>query len=205
MKNMNRFWTLNKWITLGILGAFAALLLEIRFDHRHVLGEHWQAWAPLIYSGTMLIVGSAAIALWDRGGRALLFWGFAIALAVGSVGFWMHNMGQPTEGVERILSAWSQPITAEHEHGEGEHAEGKDMHKESTEGNDAQATHSENEQAEDSHAEDSHAEGTEGEHAEAALQKPPVLAPLAFFGLGLLGMLSCARRFQPDALPENPV
>ena len=174
-----KFWTLNKWIALGILGAFATLLLELRFDHRHVLGEHWQAWAPLIYSGTMLVAGSIALALWDRGGRALLFWGFALALAVGSVGFWMHTMGQPVKNVERILAAWSQPINAEHsQSSEGAHAE--NTHDESTEGQHA-----------------------EGGHSEAALQKPPVLAPLAFCGLGLLGMLACARRFQPNAVDES--
>ena len=29
--------------------------------------------------------------------------------------------------------------------------------------------------------------------------KPPVMAPLAFAGLGLLGMIVCAARFQPAA------
>ena len=178
-----KFWTLNKWIALGILGAFATLLLELRFDHRHVLGEHWQAWAPLIYSGIMLVAGSIALARWERGGRVVLFWGFALALAVGSVGFWMHTMGQPVKNVERILAAWSQPINAEHEH---------------------------NQSSEGAHTEDAHTqsqdkpnESAEGGHSEAALEKPPVLAPLAFCGLGLLGMLACARRFQPEAASRH--
>jgi hypothetical protein len=149
---MKSFWTLNKLLALGVLVAFALLLLELRFDHRHVLGEHWQAFVPLIYSGAMIVLGGVALGLWQRGGRTFLFWGFSLALAVGVVGFWMHNEDAPQESVGRVLSAWSQPVEHEEHH-----------------------------------------------HEEAALQAPPVLAPLAFAGLGLLGMLSCARRFQPDA------
>lgn len=36
---------------------------------------------------------------------------------------------------------------------------------------------------------------------QVALKKPPVLAPLSFAGLGLLGMLACARRFQSHEEP----
>jgi hypothetical protein len=169
---MNRFWTLNKLVALGVLGAFAMLLLELRFDHRHVLGEHWQSLVPLIYSGAMIIVGGLALWLWDRGGRVLLFWAFSVALVVGVVGFWMHNKGQPVQGVERTLAAWSQPVENEHEHDEHEHDE-----------------HGEEAGHESAH--------DENHHDEPALEEPPVLAPLAFFGLGLLGMLACAGRFQP--------
>lgn len=54
---MNRFNALNKLLALGVLAAFALLLMELRFDHRNVLGEHWQAWALLNYSGLMIITG----------------------------------------------------------------------------------------------------------------------------------------------------
>ena len=146
---MPQFWTLNKLVALGVLSAFAFLLLELRFDHREVLSEHWQAFAPLAYSGVMIVCGGAALALWHRGGRVVLLWGFSIALVIGVVGFWMHNHAKPIEGLKRIVAAWEQPI-----------------------------------QKPQSNA--------------AALEEPPVLAPLAFCGLGLLGMLACAQRFQPD-------
>jgi hypothetical protein len=32
---------------------------------------------------------------------------------------------------------------------------------------------------------------------------PPPLAPLSFGGLGLLGVLACLRRFQPEAIPTQ--
>ena len=183
--------TLNKIVALGVLGAFAMLLLELRFDHRNVLGEHWQAWMPLLYSGTMIVAGGAAMALWERGGRALLFWGFGLALVVGIVGFWMHNKGEPQEGVERVLAAWAQPISAEHHHGDHEAAPNPDEHDHAT----GEASHLE--------ADEEHAAKQGEEHEAAALQQPPVLAPLSFAGLGLLGMLACARRFEPRPRDEE--
>lgn len=221
---MNRSLTLNKIVALGILVAFAMLLLELRFDHRNVLGEQWQSWLPLIYSGTMIVAGGVAVAAWERGGRTFLFWGFALALVVGSVGFWMHNEGEPQEGIKRVLSAWTQPISTIHEqHHEATTSDEHD-HAASAENTD-EASHHETDahhetaspkatpnSASDEHHHaateslhdetDAHHEAAAG-HQEVALQDPPVLAPLSFAGLGLLGMLACARRFGPQTRIEQ--
>ena len=148
------FWTLNKLVALLVLGALAGLMMEIRYTHRHVLGEEPLSWTPLLYSGTMVITGVVALLLWNRGGRAALFWGFAVGMIVGPTGLWLHTMGHPAQGLKRELSAWQMPIQSAHD----DDKSGGD---------------------------------------EAALNAPPVMAPLSFFGLGLLGMLVCARRFQP--------
>ena len=152
-----RTWTLNKWIVLLVLGALAGLLLEIRYTHREVLGEHTLSWTPLIYSGSMLIIGIIALWRWERGGRKALFWSFAVGLIVGPLGLWLHTMKHPVQGLRRELSAWSMPI------------ENGDVH---------------------------HHDESKGKDKGAAQAKPPVLAPLSFFGLGLLGMIACANRFQ---------
>ena len=148
------FWTLNKLIVLIVLGALASLLLEIRYTHREVLGEEPLSWTPLIYSGLMLVAGVLALAFWERGGRKTLLWCFALGLIIGPVGLFLHTHQHPVQGLQRELSAWSQPIKSEGEH----HDEDEDH---------------------------------------GALDRPPVLAPLAFFGLGLLGIVACANRFQP--------
>ena len=184
---MNRSLTLNKIVARGILGAFAMLMLELRYDHRNVLGEHWQSWIPLVYSGTMIMAGGGAVAFWERGGRTLLFWGFALALIVGSVGFWMHNQGEPQAGVERVLTVWTQPISAGHHHADHESASSEAAPSSASDEHD----HAHDATAHDATAHDAAA------HDEAALQNPPVLAPLSFAGLGLLGMFACARRFGP--------
>ena len=51
------YWTLNKLIVLLALGGFFMLLMELRFEHMDVLGEHWQAFIPLVFSAVMIVVG----------------------------------------------------------------------------------------------------------------------------------------------------
>ena len=162
---MRSFWTLNKLLVLTLLGGFALLLVEIRAMHQKVLGDAAIAWTPLVYSGLMLIAGAAGLAMWDRGGRRLLFWGFSLALVVGLLGDWLHTMGKPIQAFMGELSAWAEPIRPE----KPGQAEPED---------DARAKKAES-------------------------PSPPALAPLAFVGLGLLGMLACAGRFQPNRAPDT--
>ena len=112
------------------------LLLELRYDHNHVVGRHWIAWVPIAYSGLMAAAGLLCLARWDRGGRTVLAWLFAAGILVGLVGFWQHNEGALLGSVARMLSAW-------------------------------------------------------GGARPDPMEKPPVLAPLAFAGLGLLGIAAC--------------
>ena len=162
---LRSFWTLNKLVVLTLLGGFAMLLIEIRAMHQKVLGEEAIAWTPLVYSGLMLLGGAAGLALWDRGGRRLLFWGFALALVVGLLGDWLHTMGKPIQAFMGELSAWAEPIGPKKE--DGDRPEQAKVDEEA----DAKKSRS---------------------HA------PPALAPLTFVGLGLLGMLACSGRFQPN-------
>src|SRR5262249_10563760 len=133
---------------------------------------HRIAWAPIVYSGVMVVAGVVGLLTWEWGGRRGMFWGFALGLVIGPVGFSYHNHGHPVRGVEQALAAWEKPVGGS----------------------------SGGEKASES--------GAEGEHASA----PPTLAPLAFAGLGMLGMLACSRRLQPGssepvrgaALAETP-
>jgi hypothetical protein len=190
------YWTLNKLIVLALIGAFVGLLLEIRYMHRHVLGEEPVSWTPLIYSGVMILGGSLALALWDRGGRQVLWVAFALALIVGPTGFWYHNMGHPVAGLRRLLSAWSEPIGGEEGHtASGYRADAPELiaagARERQEDHTPPEPHGAAEPGEAETEHEGHGEG------HIALPRPPVLAPLAFFGLGLIGMLACSRRFQP--------
>src|SRR5207302_10597476 len=42
--------SLNELVVAAVLGGSALLLLEVRFEHREVLGETWRAWLPLAYA-----------------------------------------------------------------------------------------------------------------------------------------------------------
>jgi hypothetical protein len=162
----------NRIVIIVLLGAFALLLIEVRYLHDEVLKEHRISWTPIVYSGVVLVAGILALFFWDRGGRRLLFWVFAPALVIGPVGWWFHNDGQPWQGLKRELAVWAHPLGGESPTGHEGHAEGARS-------------------AADTAAGDDVMEGSGG---------PPALAPLMIAGLGLLGMLACARRFQPETV-----
>jgi hypothetical protein len=144
---MARPATLSKLMVVGLLGALSLLLVEIRFEHRETLGEAWQSWIPLVYSGAMLALGVAALTRWHRGGRQVLLLGFGVAFLIGILGVWFHSEGHPISRVLQVLAAWAlRP----------------------------------------------------GENGGIKPGAPPVLAPLAFVGLGSMGVLACSWRFPSE-------
>ncbi len=136
--------TLGEQVIAALLGGAALLLVELRFEHREVLGETWHAWIPLGYLAVLLVAGSAALARFHRGGRRVLVTLFALALVLGALGMWFHSDGHPVRALGQIADAWLA-------------APGSDA-------------------------------------GVKVGSEPPVLAPGAFIGLGLLGLLSCLRR-----------
>jgi hypothetical protein len=128
-------------IVAGLLGGAAVLLAEVRFEHREVLGETWHAWIPLACATLLVLVGSAALARFRKGGRAVLTALFGVTAAVGALGLWFHSGGHPLRRVIQVLSAWAL------------------------------------------------LPGQDGGIKIGS--QPPALAPVAFCGLGLLGLLAC--------------
>jgi hypothetical protein len=138
---MSKFWTLNKAVVLVLTLGFGVILVQVRFDHRSVIGENAIAWVPIVYSIVIMIASVAGLLFWSRGGRQVLLVGFLLAILVGLTGFWFHTNGRLIRSVRHEFSAWVRKIPDE--------------------------------------------------------DKPPALAPLAFAGLGILGVLACTKRFQP--------
>ena len=129
-------------LAAALLAGAAFLLVEVRFEHREVLGETWHAWIPLASATLLILIGLPAWIFWRKGGRRLLLALFAAAAVLGPVGAWFHSDGRPLRAVLRVAAAWTLKPGANG----GEKPGGS----------------------------------------------PPVLAPLAFSGLGLLGVLVCA-------------
>jgi hypothetical protein len=125
----------------AVLGGAAFLLLELRFEHREVLGETWHSWIPLVYCGVTLVAGAFAVIRWHDWGRVALGALFALGIAVGIAGFWFHTGGHLLGGIRDLLGAWRIPL------------------------------------------------GQDGGIKMGS--RPPALAPLAFCGLGALGLLTC--------------
>jgi hypothetical protein len=185
-----QFWTLNKLIVFIMIGAFAMLLTEIRFDHSDVLAETWKGWIPVVYSAAMIIAGILGIALWDRGGRRVLLAGFMIAIIVGVLGFYFHNQRQPVARVAAMVGTLFQPIKKPEEGGEAAPA---------AKAGGPEAGRKGSGQVLPAGGPIDSAKLRQGRRKRPIIsrQGPPVFAPLAFCGLGLLGALACAARFQP--------
>ena len=139
------WWTLNKLVVFVLLGGFCILFVQVRYDHRSVIGENAIGWIPIIFSTVMILISLFGLLFWSRGGRRILQVFYFLAVLVGLVGFWYHTKGKPVRALEHDLSVWTRKIPDE--------------------------------------------------------DKPPAFAPLAFAGFGILGVLVCAKRFQPPA-PE---
>jgi len=97
-------------LAAAVLGGAAFLLLELRFEHREVLGETWQSWIPLVYCGLTLALGAAAVIRWRTWGRVVLGALFAVGILVGMAGFWFHTGGHLLTGMGDLLGAWRIPL-----------------------------------------------------------------------------------------------
>jgi hypothetical protein len=104
-----RAWSVNERVVVAVLGGAALLLAEIRFEHREVLGETWQAWLPLGYAALLLLAGGAALLRWRQGGRQILAALFALGFVIGALGIWFHSGGHPLTHALQVLSAWRVP------------------------------------------------------------------------------------------------
>jgi hypothetical protein len=126
---------------------YSTLLLDLRYDHNHVVRHHPLAWIPVVFSAFMALVCLIALGHWERGGPELLLGLSAAGIVVGCVGFWLHSKGHPIAGIRMMLSVWA------------------------------------------------------GQFPDP-VKRPPVLAPFAFAGMGLLGIAACAARFRPRSTPD---
>jgi hypothetical protein len=86
-----------------VLAGLFILLVEIRIEHRAVLGEKWQPWIPFIYLLVMAVVGPMSMIFFRSFGRKVLAVCFVGLAVVGSLGFWFHSEGKPVEKVINIV------------------------------------------------------------------------------------------------------
>lgn len=103
----------DRCICAVLLGGMAMLLLELRYEHRAVLGETWRAWIPLVYSMMTLAIGAIALLRWTAGSRRILAVFFGLGVAVGLLGLWYHAAGHGTRGVREVLGSWRIPAGEE--------------------------------------------------------------------------------------------
>jgi hypothetical protein len=98
--------TVHEVIVAALLAGAAMLLVEVRFEHREVLGETWVAWIPLACAALLVLAGGIALVLWRRGGRRILAMLFGLSFLTGALGLWFHSGGHPFREATKALSAW---------------------------------------------------------------------------------------------------
>lgn len=97
---------LRECLLVMILGAFALLLVEVRFEHRIVVTEKWQAWIPIAYFATMcLLIPTALLFLKRKFTVRILTGAFVIGMLMGGLGSWFHTKGEPLKRVMHVVKA----------------------------------------------------------------------------------------------------
>ncbi len=83
----------DKLILLVLAGGFLMLGVEVRYLHREVLSEHWQAVIPLVFAPLAAVVCGLAL-IGSRLGRWVCSVVMAVGLGVGALGAWLHSEGE---------------------------------------------------------------------------------------------------------------
>jgi len=74
---------------LVLFGGFATLVVEVRYEHREAVHEAWQAWIPIVYTAVAALASLVAMGA-KKGLRKTVNFVFALGLAVGVFGLYMH-------------------------------------------------------------------------------------------------------------------
>lgn len=89
-----------------ILGAFVLLLVEVRFEHRIVVTEKWQAWIPIVYFATMCVLIPITLLFLKRKPCVRILTGaFVLGMFMGVLGSWFHTKGEPLSRVMHVVKA----------------------------------------------------------------------------------------------------
>lgn len=88
---------------LVLAGGFATMAVEIRYLHRDVLGEEWQAAIPVVFSATAFVACVMALspARWLRTVVAAVM---ACGVFFGGYGTLLHSNGEPA-AFQRLITA----------------------------------------------------------------------------------------------------
>ena len=95
---------------LLVAAGFLILMLEVRFEHREVVGENWKAWIPIVYSGLMLLCVPLATALFNRGGKKLLLALYALGAFLGLFGVWLHAHKHLFARLAEVMAVWQHLV-----------------------------------------------------------------------------------------------
>lgn len=81
-------------LLLLLAGGAATLFLDVKYEHRFVLGEDWKAYIPLVASGAAIVATFLAFAQ-AQAARTFAWVLFALVFATGLAGVYFHTGLKP--------------------------------------------------------------------------------------------------------------
>jgi hypothetical protein len=85
---------------LVLAGGFVMMFVEVRYMHKGVLDEYWQAWVPLI--GCVLFFLMSCVLLFFRKGMNVAIFLFGAGFISGLYGSYLHSEGDVNRYIELL-------------------------------------------------------------------------------------------------------
>lgn len=89
---------LAKWMLLVLIGGFAMMFVEVRYMHKEVLNEYWQAWIPLVVCVLLFLM--SCVLLFVRKGVTIATLLFSLGFVCGLYGSYLHSEGNIDRYIE---------------------------------------------------------------------------------------------------------
>jgi hypothetical protein len=175
-------WTLNRIIALILAGGFLFLMADTRLEHASLMARKPLVFIPMIFSALGFLIALLAAFRWKPAVVKLLLVVSLLAIPVGLGGLWFHNEDRIGEGENAPQTHARQTPPAGELAGEPRPGEGQQFQGEERPGGDQPAGDRQRIEPE----------------RKPRRRGPPILAPAAFLGMGLLGTLVALRRWPGD-------
>jgi hypothetical protein len=175
-------WTLNRIVVVVLAAGFLFLLADTRLEHEQLMARKPLVFIPMAFSLIAFLVALAAAIRWRPLLAKILLVVSLLAVPVGLGGFWFHNEDRLAERGEARRPGGPALVGTEQHPSGGQSGErqGAQPSEQRMQGTQPPA-----------------GDQPQGERRQRR-RGPPMLAPLAFLGMGLMGTLVTLRRWPAD-------
>jgi hypothetical protein len=174
-------WTLNRIVAVVLAAGFLFLLADTRLEHEQLMARKPLVFIPMAFSLIAFLVALAAAIRWRPLLAKMLLVVSLLALPVGLGGLWFHNEDRLAERGEERRPGGPAQVGTEARPSGGQPGEQRMQG--------AQPPAGELPPGERPRIDPERRQRRRG---------PPMLAPLAFLGMGLMGTLVTLRRWTAD-------
>jgi hypothetical protein len=182
-------WTLNRIVAVVLAAGFLFLLADTRLEHEQIMARKPLVFIPMAFSLVAFLVALAAAIRWRPLLAKMLLVVSLLAVPVGLGGLWFHNEDRLAERGEERRPGGPPQVGTEQRPSGGQSGERQGAQPGQQQVQGAQPPAGEPPAGERQRIEPERRQRRRG---------PPMLAPLAFLGMGLMGTLVTLRRWPAD-------